>query len=585
MNDDPFSRGNKTVIRPNPGGRAPRPAPIPGSGRSGQTSPPHQARDGARDPFSSSGSDAGSGSSPFQAPSPGQSPFSAPPAVSGADRTVIVGRPGEVGSSPRVGPSSYPAPSPRTPFLEASGDGQWMGQAPGQEAFFPQKKKDVPQAPRAMIPLEVALNARNSAKVSSSNQMMTFAAPLLILLGRLRQSVVEMHAVPLMEHVAEEIRTFERTALEAGEDRHDVQVAKYALCGTADDIVQNLPGTDRHVWMQYSMLAQFFGVRTSGVGFFDELNKVLANPGARYKLLELMHACLSLGFEGQYRGGGRGQADLQRIRHQAYEALRRVQARPDDDISPHWQGLGIAMRSLRSALPTWVVASLAALLLVAAFFIMRLLLTNQGEVLAATIVGLHPTSTIALERSEAVPAPQDPAPTGQLQRIKGALAAEIGAGGIEVEPVGNNIVVRVSNSLLFPSGSADVTPAFKAVADKIAAALNSEPGPIYVIGHTDNVKPSATSRFKSNFDLSVARARSVETIVGATLTDPARVKVEGKGADEPVADNATNDGRRRNRRVDVLIPKEETLANLVAGGDQTAGNSADAGGDYDESGN
>ena len=88
----------------------------------------------------------------------------------------------------------------------------------------------------------------------------------------------------------------------AGVQPHEAQVAKYVLCGTADDIVQNLPGTDRRVWMQYSMLAQFFEVRTSGVGFFEELNKALANPAPHYNLLELMHACLLLGFEGQYRG-------------------------------------------------------------------------------------------------------------------------------------------------------------------------------------------------------------------------------------------------------------------------------------------
>ena len=138
------------------------------------------------------------------------------------------------------------------------------------------------------------------------------AAPLLILLGRLRLYIVDMQAVPLMNHVAQEIPEFEKKSGRRASSRKTRWSRNTRLCGTADDIVQNLPGTDRHVWMQYSMLAQFFQVRTSGVGFFEELKKILANPAPRYNLLELMHACLSLGFEGQYRGAAGGDSELQR---------------------------------------------------------------------------------------------------------------------------------------------------------------------------------------------------------------------------------------------------------------------------------
>ena len=93
------------------------------------------------------------------------------------------------------------------------------------------------------------------------------------------------------------------------------------------------------------MLAQFFQVRTSGVGFFEELNKALANPAPRYNLLELMHACLLLGFEGQYRGAHGGDSELQRIRRDVYQTLRHVKARTDDEISPRWRGLALRMQA------------------------------------------------------------------------------------------------------------------------------------------------------------------------------------------------------------------------------------------------
>src|SRR5690606_29860469 len=173
----------------------------------------------------------------------------------------------------------------------------WMKPAAAQSFFPGAQPPPQPQAPAEKIPLEVALNARDGAEYSAANPILAAAAPLMILLGRLRLMIIDMQAVPLMNHVANAIREFERKVLEAGVPHEDAMIAKYALCGTADDIVQNLPGADRQVWLQYSMLAQFFQVRTSGVGFFEELNKLLANPAPRYHLLELMHACLSLGFE------------------------------------------------------------------------------------------------------------------------------------------------------------------------------------------------------------------------------------------------------------------------------------------------
>ena len=131
-----------------------------------------------------------------------------------------------------------------------------------------------------------------------------------------------MHAVPLMQHVTEEMERFEERMLADEVEQQDAQVAKYCLCGTADDIVQNLPGTDRNVWLQYAMVPRFFNVRTSGKGFFQEVDKALQNPIHKYHLLELMLVCLQLGFEGQYRAMQGGDVQLANVKRNIYEALR-----------------------------------------------------------------------------------------------------------------------------------------------------------------------------------------------------------------------------------------------------------------------
>jgi type VI secretion system protein ImpK len=418
-----------------------------------------------------------------------------------------------------------------------------------KNAFVPEARREAPAEPVKKIPLEVALNARDAGQFAAANPITAAAAPLLILLGRLRLMIVDMQAVPLMNHVAEAIVEFEKKILAAGVSREDVQIAKYALCGTADDIVQNLPGTDRHVWMQYSMLARFFQVRTSGVGFFEELNKILANPAPRYDLLELMHACLSLGFEGQYRGSAGGDTELQRVRRDVYQTLRHLKARSDDDISPRWRGMSMMMRDLGSRIPIWAIASLAALGLVGVYILLRFVLSNDANLLAERLIALHPGDQITIERAAFQPYVAPESDSTQLDRIRAVLAPEIAAGGMAVEAVGEQIVVMVDNLILFASGKADVKQEFVPVAQRIAEALNPEPGPIHVIGHTDNVKPRASGPFKSNFDLSVARAKSVEAVLAASLSDAGRLVVEGKGEDEPIADNKTAEGRQENRRV------------------------------------
>ena len=145
-----------------------------------------------------------------------------------------------------------------------------------------------------------------------------------------------------MDQVAQAIQQFETDALAAGAPADQVGVAKYALAATADDIVQNLPSDDRQVWTRYSMLVRFFGERTGGVKFFQELDRAKQNPAVNLGLLELMHACLSLGFEGVYRAAG-GMGALQGLRRDLYETIRRASPKTIEDLSPHWRGQTIAL--------------------------------------------------------------------------------------------------------------------------------------------------------------------------------------------------------------------------------------------------
>jgi len=73
----------------------------------------------------------------------------------------------------------------------------------------------------------------------------------------------------LIEQVGGEIQDFESRARAAKISAEQTRTAKYVLCATADDIVQNMPSEDRHLWTQHNMLSRFFGERVGGVRFFE----------------------------------------------------------------------------------------------------------------------------------------------------------------------------------------------------------------------------------------------------------------------------------------------------------------------------
>jgi len=190
-------------------------------------------------------------------------------------------------------------------------------------------------------------------------------------------------------------------------------------------------------------------------------------------------------------------------------------------------------------------------------------LSGGAEAASGATLALNGGGPITITRRVYAPPPPPPKPTvaqlTQLQRIRAALAPEINAGSISVpDPTGPNwIVINVGSLLLFNSGEATVIDKFAPLADRIRAMLERETGTIGIIGHTDNTALSPANAFKSNFDLSVARAKSVAAVLRIGFSKPERFKVEGKGADEPIADNKTEVGRRQNRRVEILVQRTD----------------------------
>jgi type VI secretion system protein ImpK len=514
---DPFERNNKTVLRLNPGGR--RPVAAPPNPSVVPAAPPYQPP--PQTPYP-------------QAGWPQSSPPISPPPISPP--------PGPAPGSYSGG--GYPAAAP--------------AQVPGQnDAWF----TPPPAPPPASSGTGGALILKRDVPVAANaNLLLEAAGPLLLLLGRLRTSLMSANFANLMEQVADAVEEFDKSMRAESVPSAVADEAKYVICATCDDIVQNIPSEQRHVWAQYSMLSRFFGERTGGVRFFEKLDKAKQDPVTNYDLLELIYACLAIGFQGIHRTTAGGAATLQGIHRNTYELLRRARPRSREDLSPHWRGQALPQSGATFRIPFWALSAVAAAALFGVFVTLRILLSGNTEVVTAEMGRMFPDTQLGIERAAvAVPAPPVPVKAStQLERIRAKLKAEIDQNKVDPVESGQSIIIRVGAFALFDSGQATVRPDFEPVAVKIAEALEAEPGDIRITGHTDNVR-IATARFPSNFELSVERANAVASILKGKLSRPDRLKTEGKGEAAPLTSNQTPEGRGRNRRVDISIPREDTL--------------------------
>lgn len=140
-----------------------------------------------------------------------------------------------------------------------------------------------------------------------------------------------------------------------------------------------------------------------------------------------------------------------------------------------------------------------------------------------------------------------------LKKIAQQLEKQIIDGAIELESLGQQIVIRIRENGSFPSGSAFLQPQFKPIIQEIAVLLNDVPGEITVSGHTDDFQVS-NELYTNNWDLSAKRAVAVATeMQKAPNFDKGRMVVIGRADTRPLEPNVDDESRRRNRRVEISI--------------------------------
>ncbi len=157
----------------------------------------------------------------------------------------------------------------------------------------------------------------------------------------------------------------------------------------------------------------------------------------------------------------------------------------------------------------------------------------------------------------------------QTESLRAKMANALGgfsSDQLSVFTKNGKVYVSLSEKLLFPSGSAVVNAEGKAALEKVAQALDENKDiNVNIEGHTDSIP--IRLKFEDNWALSVARSTAIVRLLTNTYhLDPVRITASGRSQYEPVADNATPEGRARNRRTEIILaPKLDQLMQLIEG--------------------
>jgi chemotaxis protein MotB len=120
--------------------------------------------------------------------------------------------------------------------------------------------------------------------------------------------------------------------------------------------------------------------------------------------------------------------------------------------------------------------------------------------------------------------------------------------------------IILTGDLLFPSGQADLTPGATESLKQLSEIIKKTPYMVNVIGHTDD-RPMRSARFPSNWELSVARASGVARfLIEETGLPPSQFSVTGYSSFRPVRPNTSEENRRLNRRVEIILSQERPAA-------------------------
>lgn len=366
-----------------------------------------------------------------------------------------------------------------------------------------------------------------------NNPLIAAAMPSVLQAERVRgQRQFDLTAAVRSQFVRE-IQQFQQTLLKNQIAGDDVEKLTYLLCSYIDETCLSSLETGG---TNLSLLVEFYRNAWGGEKCFDHLQHYLGQTPLDKNILALYDLVLSLGFEGKYRVIERGQVQLADLRNQLNRSLYSqspTQTLADVRVEK------VACKARR--LTPLKFLGYGSLLMLLVYGSAAWYLHEQSQALRTEILAWTPPTPRKINIMETLPQP---------------LPGILSEGWLEVRSDPRGWLLIFTSDGAFATGQAKLSQEFRSKRniERLGEALAPWPGDLEVIGHTDS-KPYRNAASNSNLKLSEDRAQVVADKIRESMRGSnyqRSVTSVGKGDSEPLASNDSEQGRSRNRRVDVL---------------------------------
>lgn len=379
--------------------------------------------------------------------------------------------------------------------------------------------------------------------VSPDNPLVAAASPLLNAIVQIRLAATHDDPAGLRHQLIDEIRQFETRCKQSGMPFEMIIGARYTLCAVLDEAAAQTPWGSRGVWSGNGLLVTFHNESWGGEKVFQLLARISQNPAQHLWLLEVIHFCLLLGYEGRYRSmdNGRLQRDAVRTR-----LAKLIQDTRGQQAPPPMQTIVAAGHTAlwRPPVPLWVCISLATFVGCLVFSSLNWRLGNAAEPLLRQIWQTPLPKVVAGQRGAAPQA---------LLDLRLRLNDLIAERKLDVADSANGSKVILPADRLFAPSTTVLSPEGRALIARVATAMESAKGTILVSVYTDDER-ILSSRFPSNYEYSAAQARAIGSMMTQLIAQPGiNVRAQGRGDSGALLPNDSSENRAQNRRVEITL--------------------------------
>lgn len=378
-------------------------------------------------------------------------------------------------------------------------------------------------------------------KVSPS-PLLEAARPLLRALSEMPEKVKGKDEANLLrEALKKEITLFSVVCDEADISWKKMAIVRYCLCTALDEAALALPWSQEVNWSQSNLLNHFEGDNDGGIKFFLLVGRLSMSPQEYADVLEIQLIILGLGFEGRYSIVENGERQLNRIRQRLLTLLQSSGKDRGAVLSPDAIPVRSEKTHFQFYIPVRISALVAALVIVGSFIYARYhLMIPQIDVIAR------------IDAAARMPVTLPPPPVIPKLKLAELLKDAIASDLVSVEDRPHRSLVTFRGDGMFKTGSTEVTEEMQVVLKRVGGEIQRVNGKVIIVGFTDAI-PIRRPDIPNNQVLSEKRAASVARLLQQAGVPADLISSEGRGDGNPIATNATVEGRAQNRRVELSV--------------------------------